>query len=182
MVVPSPFGDHGRLVAVAVAYHDLSQQFGASKVDNRLAGRLVGLESQAVSVNRQNVKVVGRARVVHPLQVVQIVHAPFAARRVQRGGERAGQHLHFRGGRFHHRVHYLQHLHVGRRVDRAKAPFKAQIRLVPYDQIAHFALIASHEFDGVAPERLVVFLRQIKMMGIFRARPLRHITQAGDHG
>ena len=130
---------------------------------------------------RQNVEVTGRAGVVHRLQIVQVVHAPFAAGRVQRWGERARQDLHSRRGLFHHGVHHLQHLHIAGRVDRAKPPLQAQIGLVPNNEVAHSALVATCEFSRVQSERLVALLRQVEVMRLLRTRPLGHKAQARDH-
>ena len=109
-------------------------------------------------MNGQHVETRLGARVVHPLEVVQVIQAPFAAGRRQGGRQRAGQDLHVWVRRLRRGIGLAEHRRVGRRVDGAVTPLLAQVRLVPDDDLTHPPAEMPGKFGDETGEISVVLL------------------------
>ncbi len=177
---PVHLRDPDGLGLVAVLDHDVADVEDAGEVDHLGPHPPVPRpRPEAIALHREDVEVIPRPGVVHPLQEDEIVQIPRP--QLDGGGQGAGDDRAVGIGLLGPGVSNFQELGVGLRVHRLLAPLGVDVGLVP-DLVVFDAppVAAYHRVDEVA-EVVEIVRRGQGASGVpVVARPSRGIGEAGD--
>ncbi len=138
---------------------------------------------QPVRVRCEPIKVRRCACLVHPVKIGQVVQTGRAAGRFERGRQSSGQYDQSRICGFGCRIRGAQQIRVRLGVYRPKAPFEAQVRFVPQDDVIHAPPVASSKVSHKTCELGVILVVNISqgrfLLVLAGPGPTGHPAQPG---